>query len=155
MWCLDGDGRAVRHLSHRIIPKYLVGGTHVGLSLPSVLSPPDIEPEIFTAITLVERPDETFDMCLGFLEHHATNGPNVDVKLLVSAKEVICKNSSRGSVPGITGGTPELELELICCAALSVLRIPVVYIVLVDDFFKPVLLRDQSLHMLPNSALWG
>lgn len=129
--------------------------SHVGLSLSSVFSPLDGKLEIITVIPFLESPDKTLDIRVGFLEYHATNRPNIAVCFLVSVKEVICENSSRGNIPGVTRGTPEIELEFICCAAFFDLWIPPVYIVVIDNLFKPLILMNQLLHVCPDLALLG
>jgi len=97
--------------------------------------------------------DERFDIRSGFPEYHATDSPDVGVYFGVSPKEVIREDSSCGSVPGATGGTREVKPELLWGAALFNLRIPVSQVVLVDDLFKPVVLRNQSLHVCSNLTL--
>lgn len=97
--------------------------------------------------------DERFDIRLGFLEHHATNGPNVGVHFGVSVEEIAREDPSCGSIPGATRGTCEVKSKSLRSAALFNLWIPVTQVVFVYNFFEPVFFMDQSLHMCPNVTL--
>ena len=99
--------------------------------------------------------DERFDIRSGFLEHHATNGPNVRVKFGVSAEEVAREDTSCGNIPGATWGTCEVKPKLLRGTTLFNLRIPVTQVTFVDDLFEPVILTNQPFHVCSNVTLRG
>lgn len=55
---------------------------------------------------------------------------------------MIYENPSCGGIPGIAWGTVKVKLELLCCTTLLNFGIPAIQIVLVDNFFKPVIFVD-------------